>query len=74
MLHAVALPKGSYAVGKTLASIPWSDLNVDIRAVRRAGEEIETPELNWQIEENDIVVLIGKASKVEKAEMYLLQG
>ncbi|WOT04225.1 monovalent cation:proton antiporter-2 (CPA2) family protein [Shewanella youngdeokensis] len=74
LLHAVALPQGADAVGKTLAEIPWKKLEVELRAVRRAGAEVETPELDWQIKAGDILILLGKPRRIEKAEVYLLQG
>ncbi|MCL1093400.1 monovalent cation:proton antiporter family protein [Shewanella kaireitica] len=74
LLHAVALPKGANAVGKTLADIPWEKLRVELRAVRRAGAEVDNPELDWQIKPGDILILLGKPRRIEKAETYLLQG
>ncbi|WP_028768080.1 monovalent cation:proton antiporter-2 (CPA2) family protein [Shewanella fidelis] len=74
LLHAVALPKGSNAVGQTLADIPWQKLKVELRAVRRAGAEVESPELDWQIKAGDILILLGKPRRIEKAEIFLLQG
>jgi CPA2 family monovalent cation:H+ antiporter-2 len=74
LLHAVALPKGAQAVGLTLADIPWAKLRVELRAVRRAGAEVESPELDWQIRPGDILIILGKPRRVEKAEQFLLQG
>ncbi|MCK8044326.1 monovalent cation:proton antiporter-2 (CPA2) family protein [Shewanella sp. 1CM18E] len=74
LLHAVALPKGANAVGQTLADIPWDKLRVELRAVRRAGAEVESPELDWQIKSGDILILLGKPRRIEKAEIFLLQG
>ncbi|ABZ77512.1 potassium efflux system protein [Shewanella halifaxensis HAW-EB4] len=73
-LHAVALPKGANAVGLTLSQIPWEKLRVELRAVRRAGAEVEDPELDWQIKSGDILILLGKPRRMEKAEIFLLQG
>ncbi|WP_394230218.1 monovalent cation:proton antiporter-2 (CPA2) family protein [Shewanella colwelliana] len=74
LLHAVALPKGAHVVGQTLGDIPWEKLRVEIRAVRRAGAEVESPELNWQVRPGDILIILGKPRRIEKAEHYLLQG
>ena len=73
-LHAVALPKGANAVGLTLADIPWEKLRVEIRAVRRSGSEVESPELDWNIRPGDILIILGKPRRIEKAEHFLLQG
>lgn len=74
LLHAVALPKGANAVGLNLSQIPWEKLRVELRAVRRAGAEVENPELDWQIKSGDILILLGKPRRIEKAESFLLQG
>lgn len=73
-LHAVALPKGANAVGLTLADIPWEKLKVEIRAVRRSGSEVESPELDWNIRPGDTLIILGKPRRIEKAEHFLLQG
>jgi CPA2 family monovalent cation:H+ antiporter-2 len=64
----------AYAVGLTLAELPWDKLRVELRAVRRNGAEIEKPELDWVIRSADILILLGKPRRIEKAENYLLQG
>ncbi|GIU46959.1 monovalent cation:proton antiporter-2 (CPA2) family protein [Shewanella algidipiscicola] len=74
LLHAVALPKGAQVVGQTLADIPWQTLRVELRAVRRAGAEVESPDLTWLIRPGDILILLGKPRRIEKAEHFLLQG
>ncbi|QYJ87306.1 monovalent cation:proton antiporter-2 (CPA2) family protein [Shewanella mesophila] len=74
LLHAVALPKGAQVVGLTLADIPWEKLRVELRAVRRAGAEVENPDLDWLIRPGDILIILGKPRRIEKAEQFLLQG
>ncbi|MCL1042059.1 monovalent cation:proton antiporter-2 (CPA2) family protein [Shewanella marisflavi] len=74
LLHAVALPKGAQVVGQPLSAIPWERLRVELRAVRRNGAEVESPELDWLIRPGDILIILGKPRRIEKAEHYLLQG
>lgn len=74
LLHAVLLPKGANAVDKQVADIPWQAMRVDLRAVRRAGEEVESPDASWQFNEGDILLLQGRPRRIEKAESLLLQG
>lgn len=74
LLHAVSLPKGAHGVGLTLAQIPWERLGVELRAIRRAGEEVDNPTHHWQIAPGDILILLGKPRQIEAAETYLLQG
>ncbi|WP_299493867.1 monovalent cation:proton antiporter-2 (CPA2) family protein [uncultured Shewanella sp.] len=73
-LHAMALPQGAYVVGKTLAIIPWQKLRIELRAIRRSGAEIESPPLDWQCKAGDILILLGKPRRIERAENWLLKG
>jgi monovalent cation:H+ antiporter-2, CPA2 family len=74
LLHAVALPKGASTVGHPLKDIPWDKLRVELRAIRRGGAEIEHPGDDWLIQAGDILILLGKPRRIEKAEEYLLRS
>ncbi|MBR9726806.1 monovalent cation:proton antiporter-2 (CPA2) family protein [Shewanella intestini] len=74
LMHAVPLVTGATAVGSQLADIPWRTLGVELRSIRRKGEEIDSPAADWVFEPNDILMLVGKPRSIEKAEEYLLQG
>jgi CPA2 family monovalent cation:H+ antiporter-2 len=45
-----------------------------IKALRREGEEIDTPPEHTILYANDILVLQGKPRRVERVEHYLLDG
>ncbi|WP_298768971.1 monovalent cation:proton antiporter-2 (CPA2) family protein [uncultured Shewanella sp.] len=73
-LHATALPQGAFVVGKTLAMIPWKKLRIELRAIRRSGAEIESPPQDWECKSGDILILLGKPRRIERAENWLLKG
>lgn len=73
-LHAVALPRGADAIGKTVADIMWETLRVELRAIRRSGAEVEHPEQDWVFRAGDILLIVGKPRRLEKAEAKLLHG
>ncbi|WP_299009456.1 monovalent cation:proton antiporter-2 (CPA2) family protein [uncultured Shewanella sp.] len=73
-LHATALPQDAFVVGKTLAMIPWNKLRIELRAIRRSGEEIESPPKDWECQSGDILILLGKPRRIERAENWLLKG
>lgn len=73
-LNAIALGTSANSIGKTVADIPWDDLEVELRAVRRRGKETEPAPKEWLFRKNDILLLVGKTRNIEKAEEYLLQG
>ncbi|MGZ9897930.1 monovalent cation:proton antiporter-2 (CPA2) family protein [Shewanella gaetbuli] len=73
-LHAVSLSANASSVGRKVVDIPWRDLDVELRAIRRKGLETEPAPDNWVLQRNDILMLVGKSRSIEKAEEFLLQG
>ncbi|ESE40853.1 monovalent cation:proton antiporter-2 (CPA2) family protein [Shewanella decolorationis] len=73
-LHAVLLHRSAYAVGKQVADIDWEQLRVELRAIRRSGAEVEHPEQDWIFRAGDILLIMGKPRRLEKAEAKLLHG
>lgn len=73
-LHAVALPDSAYVVGRRIADLPLSRLKVELRGIRREGQELSEPEDSFVIAVNDVLLLCGKPRRVERAESYLLNG
>ncbi len=68
------LPKGANVVDKQVADIPWQTMRVELRAVRRAGEEVESPDASWQFNEGDILLLQGRPRRIEKLNLYCYKG
>ncbi|NTS76095.1 cation:proton antiporter [Catenovulum sp. SM1970] len=73
-LHAIPLPLGAHAVGKSIAELGLSDMKIDVVGLRRNSQEIEWPSDSMRIREDDIMVIRAKPHRVEKAERYLLEG
>jgi len=73
-LHSVMVSAGAYAVGRTLAEIGLSDLNVEVTAVRRRNVRTMTPAADMRVEEGDVLVLLGIGEDLAAAEMKLVQG
>ena len=73
-LHAVLLHRCAIAVGKQVADIDLESLRVELRAIRRNGQEIEHPASDWVFRAGDILLIVGKPRRVENAEAKLLQG
>jgi len=68
------LPRDARAVGKTLEQLALQNLNIRIHTLRRSDKTLSNPGAATVLEANDIVVLGGEASAIEKAESYLLSG
>lgn len=73
-IHAVHLEDGSFITGLTLQELALKDWDVQIKAVRRAGEEIENPPHDLLLNAGDIILLLGKPHSVELAEHYMHIG
>ena len=73
-LHAIALPESAYAVNKQIAQLNLKQQRIVITALRRDGQEIDSPPDDMQLQVNDILLLKGKPRRVERAEQFLLEG
>ena len=73
-LHAIALPESAFAVDKKIAHLSLDKQRVVITALRRDGQEIESPPKDMVLKANDILLLKGKPRRVERAEQFLLEG
>ena len=73
-LHVIALPDKAFAVNKAISELNLAKRKVLIKALRREGEEIDTPQEHTILYANDILVLQGKPRRVERVEHYLLDG
>jgi len=73
-LKAIAVGAGAFAVGRTLGELKLDVLHARISAVRRRSERglIVRPDL--QIEEDDVVVLLGTPEALAHGEERLLRG
>ena len=73
-LHAIALPESAFAIDKQIAQLNLNKQRVVITALRRDGQEIESPDDDIILQANDILLLKGKPRRVERAEQFLLEG
>ncbi|ALO42796.1 cation:proton antiporter domain-containing protein [Pseudoalteromonas phenolica] len=73
-LHAIALPEAAFAVDKQIGHLNLNKQRVVITALRRDGQEIESPDDDVVLQANDILLLKGKPRRVERAEQFLLEG
>jgi monovalent cation:H+ antiporter-2, CPA2 family len=73
-LHTFALPKGSFALGKTLQEVNWHGASVTTVVGKRG--RTASPEPTFVLQEGDSVVLLGRLQQVSAAEAGLkrIQG
>ena len=73
-LHAVQLSDSAYACGKVLKQLALDELAVAVKSVRRGNEEYTEVHGNFELAQDDVVVLAGGPRAIEASESYLLNG
>ncbi len=73
-LHAVTLPDGAYAVGRTIAELDLAASDVQVTAVRRGGIRGPQPGPDTHLRAGDVLVLYGSPEGLEHVEAALLKG
>ncbi len=73
-LHAVTLPKGAAAVGRSIGELSLDDGTVTITAVRHEGVRSARPTPDLTLSTGDVLVLYGTPPDLERAETRLLKG
>lgn len=72
LLHAVTLSDKARGIGRSIARCALRD--VEIRAVKREEQTLESPDEDLVLEPGDTVILYGPLEAVEAAENRLLGG
>lgn len=70
-LHAVPLPAGAAALGRTLASLDLPALHVLATALVRGGRRTLAPAAATTLQEGDVLVLFGAPQDLARAERFL---
>ena len=74
ILRTILLGPDAAAVGKTLASLNLSGMDVQVTAVRRKGAREINPAPETRLAAGDVLVLLGTQGRLARAEIRLLQG
>ena len=72
-LHSVWLSPGAAAIGRTLAELGLETFGCEVSAIRRRGIRAIEPAPETQLEESDVIVVLGVPEAVAAAEQRLLQ-
>jgi CPA2 family monovalent cation:H+ antiporter-2 len=73
-LHAVTVPEGAWAAGRTLSELGLDGERVVVTALTRAGVRGLGPTPNTELRAGDVLVLYGAPEDLERAETRLLNG
>ncbi|CAB0150334.1 Glutathione-regulated potassium-efflux system protein KefC [Pseudidiomarina piscicola] len=73
-LHAVQLTDNAYACGKELAQLGLDDLGLQVKSVRRDGQEHSEVAGDFKLQQGDVLLIAGGPRAVEAGESFLLNG
>lgn len=72
--HGITLTESSYAVGKSIGQLNFGSKRIDILTLRQDGTEIDLPDDNIVLQNQDTLVIRGKPRRVEWAEHFIHEG
>ncbi|WP_286266427.1 cation:proton antiporter domain-containing protein [Thalassotalea atypica] len=72
--HAILLTDEAFAIGRSIRSLDLASRRVHIISLKRNGDEIEEPDENTILCDQDTLVLRGKPRRVERAERFIQEG
>jgi monovalent cation:H+ antiporter-2, CPA2 family len=72
-LKSVMLNQGAAAIGRTLASLKFAKIDVEISTIYRQKNRLEAPSLDTVLELSDVVVLLGRPDVLAIAEDRLIR-
>lgn len=73
-MHAVVLTRDAFAVGKSIGELDLLKRRITLQGLRRDNVEIAEPDLNEALKANDVLIISGKPRRVERTELFLLEG
>lgn len=73
-LMPILVHDGAYAVDRTISELDLKSMNTEFIAVRRGHDKYTKPNKNFRLLPNDIIILYGTNSNLEKAERKVLEG
>ena len=72
--HAFPLTGEAHAIGKTIRDLPLDNAGIKLLFIRRNTSRIENPDLDFQLQPNDILVVAGRQEEIISFENWSLQG
>ncbi|WP_348944633.1 monovalent cation:proton antiporter-2 (CPA2) family protein [Chitinibacter sp. FCG-7] len=73
-LHTVQLTQSAHAIGYTIGELALNQLHVEVRSIRRKNQASTEPSNDFQLQNGDVMVLLGVPENLAAAEILLLQG
>lgn len=73
-LFSVQLVAGAHAIGMPLGGVKLDTLGVGVRGIRRRNVRLAECAADFELQEDDVLVLLGRPAELAQAESVLLQG
>ncbi|MNR62173.1 TrkA-C domain protein [compost metagenome] len=65
---------GAHAIGMPLGGVKLDSLGVGVRGIRRRNVRLAHVAADSELQEGDVLVLLGRPAALAQAEALLLQG
>ncbi|WP_028537028.1 monovalent cation:proton antiporter family protein [Paludibacterium yongneupense] len=73
-LFSLGLCEGAHAIGLTVAALELPALGVELKAVRRQHSRRHKPDNDFELQRDDVLVLLGSPEQLARAEERVLNG
>jgi CPA2 family monovalent cation:H+ antiporter-2 len=73
-LHSVIITAGSYVIGRRLVDMNLDSLNVEVKSIRRPNSNGTVPTQESDLQEGDVIVLLGQPAGLTSAQNALIAG
>ena len=73
-IHPIIVSSKAHAVGQTLAQLNLEKRKVKLKGLRRNQHELEKPTAEEKVLAGDVLIVVGKPRRVERAERFILEG
>jgi CPA2 family monovalent cation:H+ antiporter-2 len=73
-LFSLGLCEGAYAIGLSVATLDLPALGVELKAVRRQHSRLHKPGDDFELQRDDVLVLLGNPGQLARAEERVLSG
>ncbi|QBZ83388.1 Glutathione-regulated potassium-efflux system protein KefC [Hydrogenovibrio crunogenus] len=74
VIQPIRINDSAFAVGKRLEELPFSELSINIKSVKRGSVRGDDPDVRTRIRAEDVLIVQGLPENIDKFEYYLNTG
>lgn len=73
-LRPILISEDAFATGKKIKELPFNPSEIELIGIRRGESKFIKPEAHTKLQANDIIIVYGPISSLEKIETMLVDG